>query len=74
MTEILRITIDRSAYLQICLKYLSIVLFVNYKDLRLNSCQNTSAVFANVTVHRMACQLCLKKWESAVDKGKSFHV
>ena len=60
MTEILRITTDQSPHFQICLKYLNNVFFVNYTVLCLNSCQNTSAVFAKVTVRSIACWLCLK--------------
>ena len=55
VTEILRITTDQSACFQICLKYLSDVFFVSYTVLHLNFCQNTSAVFAKVTVRSIAC-------------------
>ena len=55
VTEILRITTDQSAYFQICLIYLSDVFFANFTVLCFNSGQNTSADFAKVTIHRIAC-------------------
>ena len=73
MTEILRITKDQSAYFQICLKYLSDVIYVKWTVLCLNSCQNTSVDFAKVTYSTQYCLLSLlEKWKSAGDKRKSF--
>ena len=73
MTEILKITKGQSAYFQICLIYLSEVIYVNCTVLCLNSCQNTSVDFAKVTYSTQYCLLSLlEKLKSAVDKRKSF--
>ena len=50
----------QSAYFQICLKYLSDVFSVNITILCLNSCKNTNAVLAKVTVCGIAYKLCSK--------------
>ena len=68
----LMITTDQLAYLQICLKYLSDLFFVNDTVLRLNSCQNASAVSAKVTVCIHCLLAMFEKWKSAIDKEKSF--
>ena len=55
VTGILGITTHQSTYFQICLKYLSDIFFVNSTVLCLHSCQNTSVVFAKVSLCSIAC-------------------
>ena len=55
VTGILGITTHQSTYFQICLKYLSDIFFVNSTVSCLHSCQNTSVVFAKVSLCSIAC-------------------